>query len=435
MDNLFSEHLQANIQKVSTLLESSGFDSLVIDAGSEQYYFQDDQALPFKSNPSFALFCPDRGPNHLLQITPGKKPRLAYYSPTDFWHEVSQLGSHFWLDEFEITEAGNENDLWSSLDLSSGRHCCMTPNPEKAIERGLELASDEFLYSMAWSRCQKSEYEIECIKEANRIGSKGHIAARDAFFEGCSEREIYFRYLAAANLLPHELPYGNIIALDEKAAILHYHKARDTKPGKVFLIDAGATFRGYCSDITRTYVTDDVHTVFKDLHRGIEKLQRNICVQVMPNFNYPDLHDQANRNIGQLLIDLGILKNITLEQAVENQLVGAFFPHGLGHPLGLQVHDVGGKQTDADGSLGEIDPRYPHLRTLRKIQPMDVLTVEPGCYFIETLLAPFREDSQNSEFFNWSLIDELKVHGGIRVEDNVVARPTGPENLTRPFLN
>ena len=434
MDNLFSDHISEKLSSTSSLLEKFGYDSLVIDAGSLEYYFQDDQALPFRTNPNFSLFCPAKGSNHLLQIEAGKKPKLSFFSPQDFWHETSQLGDEFWHKEFEISQAGDVDSLWKNLNLSAGKHCCISPQGDLAVDRGLELASSDFVAGLNWNRVTKTNYEIECMREANRIGSLGHLAAREAFFEGCSEREIFFRYLSATNLLPDELPYGCIIALDEKAAVLHYHKMRDAKPGKVFLIDAGATFRGYCSDISRTYVQDDVHTVFKELHQGVEKIQKNLSVQVVPGFNYLDLNDQASRNIGQLLINLGILQNITLEQATENQMVGAFFPHGLGHPLGIQVHDVGGKQLDEDGNPGEVDPRYPFLRTLRKIQENDVLTIEPGIYFIDVLLQPLREDSDAKNFINWELVDELKVHGGVRIEDNIVARPTGPENLTRPFL-
>jgi Xaa-Pro dipeptidase len=115
---------------------------------------------------------------------------------------------------------------------------------------------------------------------------------------------------------------------------------------------------------------------------------------------------------------------------VSSGISSAFFPHGLGHLLGLQVHDVGGLQAAPEG--GEI-PRpegHPYLRTTRPLAENAVVTIEPGLYFIPSLLSALKNGSQGRHV-NWSKVDEFRKFGGIRIEDNVVARPAGPENLTR----
>jgi len=118
------------------------------------------------------------------------------------------------------------------------------------------------------------------------------------------------------------------------------------------------------------------------------------------------------------------------EAMVENDLTGPFMPHGIGHPLGLQVHDVAGFMQDDTGTHLAAPSKYPYLRCTRILEPRMVLTIEPGIYFIESLLAPWRE-GQFSKHFNWEKIDALKPFGGIRIEDNVVVHENGIENMTR----
>ena len=108
-------------------------------------------------------------------------------------------------------------------------------------------------------------------------------------------------------------------------------------------------------------------------------------------------------------------------------------PHGLGHHLGIQVHDVGGKLAGPDGATQAPPPEYPTLRTTRTLEPRQVITIEPGLYFIPMLLRPFRE-GEHAARFDWSLIDELSVFGGIRVEDDVLVTEGAPRNFTREVL-
>ena len=123
----------------------------------------------------------------------------------------------------------------------------------------------------------------------------------------------------------------------------------------------------------------------------------------------------------------------TPEEAVEKGLSRAFFPHGLGHHLGIQVHDVAGKQGAPDGTPAPPPMQHPTLRTTRTIEADQVFTVEPGLYFIPMLLRPFRENEHQASF-NWTLIDELTPCGGIRIEDNLLVTASGHRNLTRPHL-
>lgn len=127
---------------------------------------------------------------------------------------------------------------------------------------------------------------------------------------------------------------------------------------------------------------------------------------------------------------LSFQDDLSEKEEVENDLTGPFMPHGIGHPLGLQVHDVAGFMQDDSGTHLAAPAKYPYLRCTRILQPGMVLTIEPGIYFIESLLAPWRE-GQFSKHFNWQKIEALKPFGGIRIEDNVVIHENNVENMTR----
>ncbi len=143
-----------------------------------------------------------------------------------------------------------------------------------------------------------------------------------------------------------------------------------------------------------------------------------------------DYHIQFHQRIAKLLRKHQIITDMSEEAMVENDPPGPFMPHGIGHPLGLQVHDVAGFMQDDSGTHLAAPAKYPYLRCTRILQPGMVLTIEPGIYFIESLLAPWRE-GQFSKHFNWQKIEALKPFGGIRIEDNVVIHENNVENMTR----
>jgi Xaa-Pro dipeptidase len=115
---------------------------------------------------------------------------------------------------------------------------------------------------------------------------------------------------------------------------------------------------------------------------------------------------------------------------VELGLTGVFFPHGIGHLLGLQVHDVGGVLGDAEGHERRRPEGHPYLRLTRMLEPGVVVTIEPGIYFIDSLLSAAHADARRP-YIDWALVEKLRPYGGIRIEDDVVATSGRPENLTR----
>ncbi|MBP1771280.1 MAG: Xaa-Pro dipeptidase [Holophagaceae bacterium] len=427
----FQAHIADRQRTTEEALEQTGFDALVISSGKVYTHFADDQDAPFHPTPHFAHWCPMAGPHHVLVIRPGKRPRLIRFAPEDFWYEQAPLGQPFWAAAFDIEEAGNVEEVWKLLGTPS-RAAYIGNETDRAQAAGLALNPEGLTARLDWHRTTKSAYEVQCIEEATVIAARGHHAARAAFMAGCSELEIHHAYVQAAGIVDHEMPYGSIVALNEKGAILHYEGKRKLKNGAVLLIDAGAQVRGYAADITRTMAAPHCDGRFTALIAGMEKIELALCDVVKPGLPYGDLHHQGHLLIAGLLKETGIL-NAAPEEAVEKGLSRPFFPHGLGHHLGIQVHDVAGRQGAPDGTPAPPPAQHPTLRTTRAIEAGQVFTVEPGLYFIPMLLRPFREGEHRAKF-NWTLIDELTPCGGIRIEDNLLVVAGGHRNLTRPHL-
>jgi len=428
---LFHAHISERQHTTAEALVRTGYDALVISSGKVYTHFADDQDAPFQPTPHFAHWCPLAGPHHILVVKPGKRPRLIRFAPEDFWYEQAPLGNPFWASAFDIEEAGNLEDVWKLLG-SPSRAAYIGNETDRAEAAGLDVNPALLTAHLDWNRTTKSPYEVQCIEEATVIAALGHEAARKAFLAGATELEIHHAYVQAAGIVDHELPYGSIVALNEKGAILHYEGKRKVGNGAVLLIDAGAQVRGYAADITRTLAAPRCDRRFAALIDGMEKIELQLCDLIKPRMPYGDLHHQGHLLIAGLLKEAGILK-ASPEEAVEKGLSRPFFPHGLGHHLGIQVHDVAGKQGSPDGTLQPPPPQHPTLRTTRTIDTNQVFTVEPGLYFIPMLLRPFRENEHLGQF-DWKLIDELTPCGGIRIEDNLLVTANGHRNLTRPHL-
>lgn len=435
---LFTDHIDTLTAATADALSACHYDGLVVSSGAPFYVFEDDQTYSFRANHHFSHWCPVAVPNSLVHFRPGKKPKLYFYAPADYWHDSPDLGPEFWQESFEIECLSTPEEIWQKAQgLKNTAY--QGPDVEKASSFGLEVSIQKSLQPrLNWARSFKTVYEEQMTVYATEKAARGHRAAETAFHNGASEREVHYRFLETVGDLEAEMPYGTIIAFDDKAAILHYTAKRSKGSGQVFLIDAGAKQFGYASDITRTYCKDGVSASFRDIVCGVETLQQEICAMIKPGVSFPDIHRLAHEKVADLLLEVGVLRGVRREEALDRGLTNAFFPHGIGHMLGLQVHDVAGKQSDAQGTpyrLGDIagNPRYEFLRSHRVFAERHLFTVEPGVYFIPLLLDPLRH-SQGKDALNWQLIDECIPFGGVRVEDNVIVTQTGVRNITREFL-
>lgn len=432
---LYRDHLEHLLQQARTLLAQCQRDALLIHSGELLTVFQDDHAYPFKVNPLFKAWLPITDTaNCWLWIDTEQRPKLFFYSPTDYWHNVHPLPDTYWSSEFEIIALQQTQDIGQLLPASRGNVVYLGPVEARAASLGIDnqnINPANIIAYLHYQRSFKTDYELYCLREAQKIAVKGHQIARDSFYAGKSEFQINNDYLAATGQRDTNVPYGNIVALNQHAAVLHYTELDQQAPQipRSFLLDAGAEFQGYAADITRTYAWQS-DSLFAELVSAVNTNELALIETLQVGVRYSEYHHQMNQRIARILCDTDLLQGISEEALVAENITSTFMPHGVGHPLGLQVHDVAGFMQDDQGTHLPAPEQYPWLRCTRILEPRMVLTIEPGIYFIESLLAPWR-DSRFSRHFNWSAIDELKAYGGIRIEDNVVIWPESIENMTR----
>lgn len=431
MKQLFETHILRLQGVVQQALEQSRLDGLWIYAGQAKNYFLDDQSAPFRINPHFNWFFPDPSAEQSWLYLDGKsRPKIYFYAPDDYWHVVPNLPTQaFFADQFEWHIIKQADEIRPFIANST--YCAFIGEQESlARELGFsEINPKKLLNLFHFERSMKSEFEIYCIREAQRTALAGHLAAKNAFFEGKSEFEINLAYLAATGQSDNNVPYGNIAAINQNSAILHYTKLETNRPNVLhsFLLDAGTTYCGYASDITRTYAFDP-NSEFAELVAKMEQFKLGTIDNLQVGINYLNYHTQMHQWISQLLRDHQFI-NLPADQIFEEGISRTFFPHGLGHELGLQVHDVAGFQQNARGTHKAPPSIYPSLRCTRDLTEGMVLTIEPGFYFIEMLLKTW-QNHPLARYFDWQKIEHFKAFGGIRTEDNVVIRADGAENLS-----
>ncbi len=420
IDQLYASHMKALMARTDKALAETNFDALVIRAGAPPVLFLDDQDYPFKVNPHFKAWVPIvDNPRSILIYAPGRKPKVLFHQPNDFWHKPAKLPQGLWtaaLDWLVIPDDAKAGEHWANL----GRVAVIGP--------GCENPAD-LLARLHFDRAVKTEYELACMRRASELGALGHLAAVSAFRKGRSEYDAHMSYLEACAQREEEMPYNNIVAYNENAAVLHYqHLERQApQPLRSFLIDAGAQFRGYAADITRTHAAQSGR--FADLIAAMDAAQLGLCAEIVSGRDYREVHLSAHRMLGDVM---HAMKMITLpgQDALEADVTSVFFPHGIGHLLGLQVHDVGGVMANVAGQEHARPAGHATLRLTRMLEPGVVVTVEPGIYMIDSLLAAAHADARRA-YINWAVIEELKPFGGIRIEDNVAATAGIPENMTR----
>lgn len=432
---LYKNHIVTLQERTRDVLARFKLDALLIHSGELFNVFLDDHPYPFKVNPQFKAWVPvTQVPNCWLLVDGVNKPKLWFYLPVDYWHNVEPLPTSFWTEEVDVIALPKAEEIASQLPAGRGNVAYIGPVPERA--RSLDIAAEninpkgviDFLH---YYRAYKTDYELACMREAQKTAVMGHRAAEEAFRSGMSEFDINLAYLTATGHRDTDVPYGNIVALNEHAAVLHYTKLDHRAPAELrsFLLDAGAEYNGYAADLTRTWSANSDND-YAQLIKDVNEEQLALIGTMKVGVNYIEYHLQFHQRIAKLLRKHQILTDMSEEAMVENDLTGPFMPHGIGHPLGLQVHDVAGFMQDDSGTHLAAPSKYPYLRCTRVLQPRMVLTIEPGIYFIESLLAPWRE-GPFSKHFNWQKIEALKPFGGIRIEDNVVIHENGTENMTR----
>jgi Xaa-Pro dipeptidase len=419
---LYRDHLSILQRRLEVALEAESLDGLIVRAGLAPAPPRDDVPYAYRPEPFFSLWCPYAAvAGAALLLRGGRKPLLIHPADDDYWHLPATAPSGDWLDGFDLALASSARDQNRILD----RECRGADGPGRIVELDSDAAAD-LLLRLGYDRAYKTDFELDCIARANAIAVRGHRAVARAFGAEASEFDLHLAYLAAARQREDQLPYPNIVALNEHAAVLHYQRLDTQPPAEIrsLLIDAGARWLGYAADITRSYAQAKASD-FAALIKGMEQLQQTLAGEARAGIEFQALHERAHELLAELLASHGLVR-CSAAQALELGLTRRFLPHGLGHLLGLQVHDFGGRQQDTSGAQREPPAGDSYLRLTRRLEPGFVVTIEPGLYFIDALLADAPRGTLNS-----GLIDELRRYGGIRIEDDVAVKAGDNINLTR----
>ena len=429
LEGLHRAHVSRLAADTGQALRKHGYDALVVHSGAPQKRTQaDDQYWPLRVTPEFQHWLPLMEPGCALVVEPGRKPRLLRLRETNFWEALALPETdHFW-GSFDVVEASSAPAM---RDLLPRARVAFIGDEVAAAEAwGIaDVNPPELVAALDQLRVHKTPYEEECIAEANRRAAAGHEDLRRLFADGDrSELELHLAFLGATKQDDADTPYKNIVALGAHSATLHHVSySKRAQPAQSLLVDAGACFAGYCSDVTRTWVKGGggAGSAFAGLVAQVDAMQQRLCAQARTGLPYEALHDESHRQVGGILRETGLLKT-SGEEGVAAGVTRAFYPHGLGHSLGLQCHDVG---------CASVKPRpeNPFLRNTTIISERQCFTVEPGIYFIDALLRPLREGPL-ARTVDWRLVDALSPFGGIRIEDDVVVRENGLRNLTREVL-
>ena len=434
MPGNYHEFYAAHVAEIQSRWEAAlvaeSHDRVVVHSGTPLYSFQDDYEYAFRPNPHFLAWLPlTHHPDSVLVVEGGKRPQLFYYQPDDYWHLPPADPEAWWADHFDVKIVTSPDEWREAIGPVDSGTVALGDSPAlcELLDSG-HINPIGLTHRLQLARTRKTPYEIACMERASQLAAQAHTAAEQAFRESCSEYEIHMSYLRACKHTDTELPYNNIVALNAHGAVLHYQARERQAPAESlsFLIDAGCTVNAYASDITRTYAREAGE--FHDLVLAMDAMQLDLMNAIRAGVDYKALHVETHHRVAAILAEAGIIR-VNADTAVESGLSSVFFPHGVGHYIGLQTHDVAGLVDDE----GEDIPRpegHPFLRLTRKLDTGNVLTIEPGLYFIEPLLRAWKEQG-DAAAIDWEAVERLKPYGGIRIEDNVVVLEDGHRNLTR----
>ena len=300
-----------------------------------------------------------------------------------------------------------------------------------------EMVSQVLIDAVVQLRSVKDHFEISEIEKAAEVAGIMHTTAMKMAYPGNFERELAgaIEGIALAHGGPVSFPV--ILSMDGQTLHNHYH-GNELVEGRMVVCDAGAeSAMCYASDITRTFPVGGKFSVQqKDIYNTVLKANTETIKASLPGRTYREVHLMAAKIIAGGLKDLGIMKG-DLDEAVAAGAHALFFPHGLGHMLGLDVHDMEG--------LGENNVGYnesvkrsdqfglAYLRLGRKLEPGFVVTNEPGCYFIPALIDQWKAEKKLEQFINYDRVEKYRGLGGVRIEDDVLITDEGSRVLGTPI--
>jgi Xaa-Pro aminopeptidase len=389
-----------------------------VDGGAVLVAAGDEISVPGRGDRTY----PFRAHSEYLYLTDRERPGgVLAYAPDEGWVEFVEP-----VTARELLWSGLEGDREGVPDGTrplEELEAWVAGRPVRRLGATSE-ANAELRDALIRVRRPKDGVELERMRtaaEATRAGFEELVRLIDA---GRTERELQVALEAAFLTSGGDfLAFESIVAAGDHAAVLHFSPtARELRDGDLLLVDAGAEHRGYASDVTRTYAVGGAFTAEEALvYDTVRRAGESAIAVCRPGTEWHDVHRAAALVVAEGLVELGVLRG-TPEMLVESGAATVFFPHGVGHLVGLGVRDTG---PASDESVEPV-PGLPRLRVDLTLEPRQAWTVEPGIYVVPPLLA--RERGRDG--VNWDRVDELHGFGGVRLEQNVLITDDGCEILT-----
>jgi Xaa-Pro dipeptidase len=334
-------------------------------------------------------------------------------------------------------------DSSSKLHLLSGRNSdsgnmALPAQYEGILDISETQKTTEYLFDcMATCRVFKTDAEVDVMRYTNWISSMAHVEVMRSCRVGMMEYQLesLFHHHTYTHGGCRHMSYTCICACGPNPAVLHYGHAgapnnRLLNDGDLALLDMGAEYHCYASDITCSFpvngrFTNDQLIVYE----AVLEAQIQVISAMKPGVAWPEMHRIAEHAILKGMVKAGVLSHDdTIEDMIAADIGAIFMPHGLGHLIGLDTHDVGGYMDDTPTRSQK--PGLSKLRTARYLKEGLVITVEPGCYFIDSLLDSALKNPNQNKFFNKERLQDFRGFGGIRLEDGILVTRDGCENLT-----
>jgi Xaa-Pro aminopeptidase len=299
-------------------------------------------------------------------------------------------------------------------------------------------ASVPLIQAVISQRSVKDNYELQEIeKTMNEVTREAYLQAMKLTKPGIYEFEISGAIEGIA--LKNNCTMAYPVICSTRGEILHNHyHGNALKKGQLLLIDAGVeSAMHYATDITRTYPVGGKFTsIQKEIYSIVLKAQLESIASIKPGIPYRDIHFTAARIITEGLKDIGLMKG-DIDDAVQHGAHAMFFPHGIGHMMGLDVHDMEDIGEDYVGYDEEVKRNQQfgtaYLRIAKKLREGYIVTVEPGIYFIDALIEKWHSEGRYRDFIDYRAVEKLKGFGGIRIEDNVFVTDKGCRVIGKPI--
>lgn len=372
--------------------------------------------------------------SHVIYKT--AEDKLTIYLPDIDYEDVMWSGMPLSLEDaakkFDADEIKYASELPKDLEnLANVFAIDLADNNKAYVTSNVIGSDDDFFYALDEARLIKDAYEIELMRHAAKITDNCHVAVMSALPIETNEAHIHAEFTYHAIRQGSKThAYDPICCSGPSCSTLHYVKNDDElKPEKKsVLIDAGAEWSCYASDVTRCFpINGDWTKEHLEIYRAVQRMQNVTMGMIKPGVHWDDCHLAAHKVLIEEFLKLGIFKKeYSAEELLKARISAPFFPHGLGHLLGMETHDVGGRPNYEDPDI-----LFRYLRLRRELVKGMVLTDEPGIYFSPFLLEDVLKDDAKMKFINKDILDKYWYIGGVRIEDDLLITEDGFENFTK----